>query len=51
MFTNAMKYFGSDAKGVKAYWQNGHKLVDNLNSFNAVVRAGMSLDAMPLSVS
>ncbi|QYC45480.1 hypothetical protein Nocox_39685 [Nonomuraea coxensis DSM 45129] len=44
MFGNAMKYFGGDVKGVKAYWQNGDKLRDNLDSFNAAIRSGMSLD-------
>ncbi|MFE3037786.1 RICIN domain-containing protein [Streptomyces canus] len=40
MFNAALAHFGSKVKGVKAYWQNGGELSDNLNSFNKAVRSG-----------
>ncbi len=44
MFKSALAHFGDKAKGVKAYWQNGGKLSDNLNSFNEAIRSGKSLE-------
>ncbi|GGT33208.1 hypothetical protein GCM10010254_61890 [Streptomyces chromofuscus] len=44
MFNSALAHFGGKVKGVKAYWQNGGQLSDNLNSFNAAVRNGASLE-------
>ncbi len=40
MFNAALAHFGDKVKGVKAYWQNGGELSDNLNSFNKAVRSG-----------
>ncbi|NEC85157.1 virulence factor [Streptomyces sp. SID12501] len=40
MFNAALAHFGNKVKGVKAYWQNGGELSDNLNSFNKAVRSG-----------
>ncbi|WP_328413605.1 RICIN domain-containing protein [Streptomyces violaceus] len=44
MFNAALAHFGDNVKGVKAYWQNGGELSDNLDSFNAAVRGGASLE-------
>lgn len=44
MFTAALTHFGARVKGVKAYWQNGGTMSDNLNSFNAALRNGESLE-------
>jgi hypothetical protein len=44
MFNSALAHFGDGVKGVKAYWQDGGTLSDNLNSFNAAVRGGASLE-------
>ncbi|MFK4109375.1 virulence factor [Streptomyces sp. NPDC002176] len=44
MFNNALAHFGDKVKGVKAYWQNGGELSDNLNNFNKALREGKSLD-------
>jgi hypothetical protein len=49
MFNNAMTHFGDKVKGVKGYWQDGGALSDNLNSFNAAVRAGASLEEAALT--
>ncbi|MFF5784564.1 ricin-type beta-trefoil lectin domain protein [Streptomyces sp. NPDC012693] len=40
MFNAALAHFGDKVKGVKAYWQNGGELSDNLNSFNKAVKSG-----------
>ncbi|MFF3323559.1 ricin-type beta-trefoil lectin domain protein [Streptomyces sp. NPDC002889] len=40
MFNSAIAHFGDKVKGVKAYWQNGGDLSDNLNDFNKAVRSG-----------
>ncbi|MEU0393400.1 RICIN domain-containing protein [Streptomyces sp. NPDC006208] len=40
MFNSAIAHFGDKVKGVKAYWQNGGELSDNLNDFNKAVRSG-----------
>ncbi|WP_246113569.1 Hint domain-containing protein [Streptomyces montanus] len=44
MFNAALAHFGDKVKGVKAYWQGGGELSDNLNSFNAAVRGGASFE-------
>ncbi|MFD8979461.1 RICIN domain-containing protein [Streptomyces sp. NPDC059564] len=44
MFNAALAHFGDKVKGVKAYWQNGGTLSDNLNSFNEAVRSHVSLE-------
>ncbi|WP_428986358.1 RICIN domain-containing protein [Streptomyces camelliae] len=44
MFNAALAHFGDAVKGIKGYWQDGGTLSDNLNSFNAAVRGGASLE-------
>ncbi|MFE0439493.1 RICIN domain-containing protein [Streptomyces nigra] len=49
MFNAALAHFGDKVKGVKGYWQNGGDLSDNLDSFNAAVRGGASLEEAALA--
>ncbi|MEV5887571.1 RICIN domain-containing protein [Streptomyces sp. NPDC052020] len=49
MFNAALAHFGDEVKGVKAYWQDGGALSDNLNSFNAAVQGGASLKEAALA--
>ena len=49
MFNAALDHFGDKVKGVQAYWQDGGELSDNLNSFNAAVRGGASLEDAALN--
>ncbi|MGV9774297.1 hypothetical protein [Streptosporangium sp. NPDC003464] len=44
MFNSALAHFGGKVTGVKGYWQNGGTMSDNLDSFNAALRSGMSLE-------
>ncbi|WP_433455638.1 RICIN domain-containing protein [Streptomyces sp. CA-142005] len=48
MFNAALAHFGDAVKGIKGYWQDGGSLSDNLNSFNAAVRGGASLEEAAL---
>ncbi|MDI9831102.1 RICIN domain-containing protein [Streptomyces sp. KAU_LT] len=49
MFNAALAHFGDKVKGVKGYWQNGGDLIDNLDSFNAAIRGGASLEEAALA--
>lgn len=49
MFNAALAHFGDAVKGIKGYWQDGGTLSDNLDSFNAAVRGGASLEEAALS--
>ncbi|WP_328721872.1 RICIN domain-containing protein [Streptomyces sp. NBC_00247] len=49
MFNAALAHFGDAVKGVKGYWQDGGTLIDNLDSFNAAVRGGATLEEAALA--
>ncbi|MEU9150046.1 ricin-type beta-trefoil lectin domain protein [Streptomyces sp. NPDC048417] len=49
MFNAALAHFGDAVKGVKGYWQDGGTLIDNLDSFNAAVRGGATVEEAALA--